>query len=538
MRSIPWDSRSSVLVWGDSRTLLSKDYYSAAFGTGYNVFVADATGNGAGVDTGLANCRTWLNDPNGGGEAAGVKFWDIARFNHGVHSAGYTSAKVYDKAGYAEGLRQIIDIIREHSPSADIYVCNTFEVPSDNSDYATAGPVLTEFNQAIDEQQNRWITYVEDEDGYYSTNSPGDAGLGAAADTVDASGWIAEQGGVWLHWDANYYEYKADRTGTVVSTQSTNTQKKIVHCPANKHVNIYKITLTAASSVTIKFMNGGTAFGDSLTLAAGVPTTLDGGGGVLFTTDKGSPFGIDLSSWVQVSGTVSYEYGESPESDDLTAGLVAFYPLDGSDTPLLKDTTKTSSLDLTNNGSIATARQIAFIGSEFDGSTQYFSNSSTAWRPDAGPFTICALVHCTNSGGDNYVGGHGSGKMYFRLDNDGRIVCNLPLSSNAFTSPATATSVYPFDDAWHHVAYVWEGDGSGTPATANARVYLDGREVTSSSATSFTNEGFSSFVGSLTIGRTNASLWHTGFIKNYGFWTAALTPAQIYKLYQGHIPGA
>jgi hypothetical protein len=70
---------------------------------------------------------------------------------------------------------------------------------------------------------------------------------------------------------------------------------------------VYRVVLTAASSVTVTFKDGtGASLSGPITLAAGVPLVLPFDANALFATSSGNGFVINLGSAVRVSGTVLF----------------------------------------------------------------------------------------------------------------------------------------------------------------------------------------------------------------------------------------
>jgi hypothetical protein len=89
-----------------------------------------------------------------------------------------------------------------------------------------------------------------------------------------------------------------------ISTLGDNT---VVGSLSASTVLVYRIVLTAASSVTVTFKDGaGASLSGPITLAAGVPLVLPFDANALFATSTGNGFVINLGSAVRVSGTVLF----------------------------------------------------------------------------------------------------------------------------------------------------------------------------------------------------------------------------------------
>ena len=141
-----------------------------------------------------------------------------------------------------------------------------------------------------------------------------------------------------------------------------------------------------------------------------------------------------------------------------------------------------------------------------------------------------------------WVKGQGEGQRDFRVFSEGSTGSGTPLFNigtdaggnsgliDIFIRPGSnhrLSDVPAFDDAWHHVMWVQEGDG--------ARLYIDGEEdgVAFSAA-----EGLDVDITSIGGIRRSSedSHWFTGLIDDVSLWKGVLSEAMVERLAEGESP--
>lgn len=183
---------------------------------------------------------------------------------------------------------------------------------------------------------------------------------------------------------------------------------------------------------------------------------------------------------------------------------------------------------LTNNGTVTYSTGKIMNGAYFNGSSNYFSISSTNFNP-SGDFSIAFWVKVNSTASDYVVLGQdvlADRQLYIRLSYSGNQIqatVNDSFTVNSSTNPNTfGTGTY------FHVVFVFVASGTSV-------LYVNGASdgTTGSSPAA---KGTSS--GALNIGRRafiTAEQYLNGSIDEIGWWGRALTAGEVTTLYNGGV---
>ncbi|MBI2096757.1 MAG: LamG domain-containing protein [Candidatus Sungbacteria bacterium] len=236
----------------------------------------------------------------------------------------------------------------------------------------------------------------------------------------------------------------------------------------------------------------------------------------------------------------AYANVNSSQNSKVRDGLVGLWSFDGMDMYTTGGGTPTTAVadqsGRGNDGTLsgAAARIAGKIGQalHFDGSSASVSIGTPSILNNLAALSVSVWIKFDSTTGDKRIVGKCTGatncvgwKLLINATNN-RIFFRVDYDTQDLIHNSNSNLVLP--DAWYHIVLTW--DGSAT--AANARIYVNGSEVTYATATNASTNRVNDSTTSFIIGAaTNGSDTFNGSIDDVRVYNRVLTTDEIKRLY-------
>lgn len=206
-----------------------------------------------------------------------------------------------------------------------------------------------------------------------------------------------------------------------------------------------------------------------------------------------------------------YQYGS------LTRGLVAYYPFDGDvndATTLGNDGTDNTSAGYNGSG------QVGSDSKDFDGSNDYVATGNSSFGDGSTNISVAAWVNSNKSNDSTYrsiTSRWGGDVFLFQKVGSGEVKFQVSESSSNSASVTDSSAIST--STWIHYCGTYNG--------STVRLYRDGSQVASTSASFTLNTASSEMMVGKTTGGSN--YWH-GLIDDIRFYDRVLSQQEVNKL--------